>query len=100
MGSTSTETTNIISSALSTTTTTANSSGSTYAIHDKCLDSPERKGTEQIEMSSTPRSTQSESSVDLYLPKVTNRRTLEVYDKGRSYKFLEIVDIPHRNNST
>ena len=51
-------------------------------------------------MSSTPRSTQSESSVDLYIPKVTNRRTLEDYDKGRSYKFREIMDVHHRNDST
>ena len=44
-------------------------------------------------MSSNPRSTESESSVDLYIPKVTKRRTLEDYDKIAA-------DVHHRHDST
>ena len=94
-------TTTATTTTTTTATATASSSGSTYAILDHFLDSPERKDTDQIEMSSNPRSTESESSVDLYIPKVTKRRTLEDYDKGHSYNFREIAaDVHHRHDST
>ena len=51
-------------------------------------------------MSNTLGSTRSESSSDIYLPRVTNRRTLADYDKCRSYRFREIADVYHINDSS
>ena len=50
-------------------------------------------------MSITPGSTRSESSSDIYIPRVSSR-TLADYDKDCSHKFREIVDVHHRNDST
>ena len=53
-------------------------------------------------MSSTPGSTRSDSSGDVYRPRVQKRRSLADFDKSRSYLFREIslVDVHHQRDSS